>query len=204
MTRPVEGWNGIPARAGGEATVVDRQSVRRWGSSWPRILLAAGLGAVFFVAAQVSSGATVHIADAIGGQIVRQGGYPDSGAAAIGWFVHVSVSLAYAALYGFLVSCSFLHGSKLGPRLTGLMLVPILGYLSTAITAPAVALTVSLLAGQGLPATLPAFSPRLDFAFGNHAAFFMVCWVVYFAPVARTRMREEEARVVSSTGAQAA
>ncbi len=176
--------------------MIDRESVSRWGSSWPRVLVAAVLGAVAFVTAQRLKGYPVHIAEFVGDQIVAGGGYPEATAGFWGWGVHLSVSLAYAALFGFMVSCSFLHGSKLGPRLTGLMLVPILGYLSTAVAAPAIAVTVALLSGSGLPAAVPPFNLQLDFVFWNHALFFLVCWATFFTPVGRRRVTTEGADVL--------
>ncbi len=165
--------------------MINRRTFRHWSRSWTRTLVAATLGAIVFVFAQALNGYPMHIADYVGAQIVRQGGYPEGAAGLIGWAVHIGVSLVYASVFGFLVSSAFLHGSKISPRITGLMLVPVLAYLSTAIAAPAIAVTAGLLSGQGLPASLPAFNLQLNFVFWNHALFFLVCWAVYLAPVGR-------------------
>lgn len=185
--------------------MIDRPTLRRWGSSTRRILVAAVLGALVFAAAQVVRGYPMHIAEFVGGEIVRRGGYPQAAAGVMGWGVHLAVSLTYASLFGLLVSCTFLHGSKLGPRLTGLMLVLILGYLSTAVAPPAIEITIGLLAGEGLPSSLPPFNLRLDFVFWNHALFFLVSWLVIFAPVpwnrgsrGETGLAEEEARTAAA------
>ncbi len=177
--------------------MINRRAFRHWSRSWTRTLVAATLGALVFVSAQAFKGYPMHIADYIGAQIVGQGGYPEAAAGPIGWAVHIGVSLVYASVFGFLVSCAFLHGSKISPRLTGLMLVPVLAYLSTAIAAPAIAVTVGLLSRQGLPASLPAFNLQLNFVFWNHALFFLVCWAVYLAPVGR-RVEEEVEETVGA------
>jgi len=175
--------------------MINRQTFQHWSRSRTRTFVAATLGAIVFVSAQALKGYPMHIADYIGAQIVSQGGYPEAAAGLIGWAVHIGVSLVYASIFGFLVSCAFLHGSKIGPKLTGLMLVPVLAYLSTAIAAPAIVVTVGLLSGQGLPASLPAFSLQLSFVFWNHALFFLVCWAVYLAPVGKRVEKEVEETV---------
>lgn len=80
--------------------------------------------------AQLLGGFPTHIADFIGSRIVSRGGYSESLQGIIGWGVHISVSVAYAAL-------------AVG---------------STLITAPAIGITTSLLSGQGFPDALPGLN----------------------------------------------
>jgi len=146
---------------------------------WKRLLwtLAAALvGAGAFVLAQVLGGFPTHIADFMGGQIVSRGGYSESLQGVIGWGVHLGVSVAYAALYAALTLLLFLPQRRPQRWGYGLAVAGALAVGSTLITAPAISITISLLAGEGLPAELPGLNTTWGFVLWNHVAFFVICW----------------------------
>lgn len=144
----------------------------------PWVVLAALVGAIQFVVAQALGGFSPNIAQFMGRQIVNQGGYSESLAGAIGWGIHLGVSLTYAALYAFLSHQPVMPAARIARWTAGLVLVLLLGWLTTLATAPAIAVTISVLAGQGWPEALPGLNTSLGFAFWNHVGFFAICWAL--------------------------
>ncbi len=141
----------------------------------PWILVAAVVGAIVFVLAQKLNGFDQHIGQFIGQQVVEQGGYNAALADLIGWGVHVGVSLSYAALFGILTA---FFPAAIGTRwILALILGAILGWVTTLITAPAIAVTISVLAGQGLPSALPPLNTEGGLPFWNHMGFFGICFL---------------------------
>ena len=141
----------------------------------PWVVLAALVGAIQFVVVQRLGGFSPNIAQFMGRQIVAQGGYSES-LVVIGWGIHLAVSLTYATLYSFLSHQRVMPAGR-GPRwIAGLLLALLLGWLATLATGPAIAVTISVLAGKGWPAALPGLNTSLGFAFGNHLGFFAICW----------------------------
>lgn len=144
----------------------------------PWVVLAAVVGAIEFVVVQAVGGFSPNIAQFMGRQIVNQGSYSESLAGAIGWGVHLGVSLTYAALYAFLSRQPSMVARRTVRWTAGLVLALLLGWLTTLATAPAIAVTISVLAGQGWPAALPSLNTSLGFAFWNHVGFFTICWAL--------------------------
>ena len=141
----------------------------------PWIILAAAVGAVVFVVVQKQAGFPVHIGQYIGQQVVQQGGYKESLKEVIGWGVHGGVSLSYAALFGILTAVPFFP-RRWGLRwVLSLLLAALLGWLTTLITSPAIAITISVLAGKGWPAQLPPLNMLYGVPFWNHMGFFGIC-----------------------------
>lgn len=144
----------------------------------PWVPLAALAGAIFFVVVQKATGSPLHIAEYMGSQIARQGGYGESLAGVIGWGVHLAVALSYATLFTLLLSTPIAPKTGAARRVVGLVLVALLGWVSTLLTAPAIAATISVLAGQGWPATLPGLNTSFGVPFWNHVGFFAIVWVL--------------------------
>ena len=140
--------------------------------------LAAGiLGSVEFWLFQVRTGSST-IPQFMGEQIVAQGGYPKVLTLPIGWGVHLGVSLAYSLLFAIIMVIPFSRSTfaRLG---IGAVIALVLGWFATLLTAPAITVTISLLSGQGFPATLPGLNTTLGLPLWNHLLFFGVVWVVY-------------------------
>lgn len=144
----------------------------------PWVVLAALVGGVTFILAQRLEGFPQHIAAFMGGQIVSQGGYPGWMAGPLGWGVHFGVSLTYAALFAILTHVPGYPRAWTIRWGLGLALAFVLGKLTTLATAPAIAVTIGLLSGQGLPESLPGWNTALGWPFWNHVFFFGVCWIL--------------------------
>ncbi len=143
----------------------------------PWVVASALLGALVFIVAQHIAGSPLDIAQFMGRQIVRRGGYSAGLALPLGWGVHLGVALTYATLYA-VVAFTVLPRAGAARWGLGLALAALLGWLTTLVTAPAIATTISLLAGQGFPGSLPALNTSLGFAFWNHIGFFLVSFAV--------------------------
>ncbi len=76
----------------------------------PWIAAAGLIGGIGFLVGQHLAGFPANIAQFIGRQVVRGGGYSESLTGVIGYGVHFSVALSYAALYGVAVSLTPLPG----------------------------------------------------------------------------------------------
>jgi hypothetical protein len=143
----------------------------------PWILLSTLVGAVIFVAAQHLAGYPAHIAQYMGREIVRRGGYSPGLAGLIGWGVHLGVATAYATLYGLIVLAPFFPKDRAVRWSAASILALLLGWLTSLFTAPAIAITIGILSGRGLPDTIPGLNTSLGFVFWNHVAFFVVGFV---------------------------
>jgi hypothetical protein len=140
-------------------------------------IIAAVAGAIAFWVVQLLMGPAT-ITEFMGRQIVSRGRYPASLALPIGWGVHLGVSLAYSLFFAIvmLVPLSRSEGSRV---VVGLILAALLGWISTLLTAPAIAATISVLSGHGFPASLPALNTSLGLPLWNHMLFFGVVWLIY-------------------------
>jgi hypothetical protein len=141
-----------------------------------RSLLAGVVGSLVFWLFQVlSSGFTIP--QYMGEQIAVQGGYPRTLAPLIGWGVHLGVSLSYALLFAVLAA---VLSAKSPGRTLGLSLVlaALLGWITTLVTAPAIAVTINVLSRKGFPAELPGLNTDLGLPLYNHLLFFAVVWMV--------------------------
>lgn len=158
----------------------------------PWVALAGVLGAIAFALAQKVAGFPQTIPEFMGRAIVSGGGYNPSLAVPIGWGVHLGVALSYAVLFSMI---SALPAFKQAGALRFVLLtvlVLVLGWVSTLITQPAIAVTIGVLSGQGFPATLPSLNRSFGFVFWNHVAFFaIVALVTRVAPGLGTRSDDQ-------------
>jgi len=160
--------------------------LRNFAKRTPWIVLSAGLGALVFVGVQ-NAALGGNITDFLGAQITKQGGYDAGTAAYSGWGVHLFVSLSYAALAAFLVG--FFPTARVRRYAAMAVATAGLGWVTTLITAPAIAVTISLLSGKGLPASLPALNTSFGLPFWNHVLFFAVSFAVLAVSELRIRSR---------------
>ena len=141
-----------------------------------RTLVAAVVGSLAFWLFQLLTGG-VTIPQYLGDQIAGRGGYPLTLAPLIGWGVHLGVSLSYAFL--FAVLATLLPPKPLGRSLgLSLVLAGLLGWITTLVTAPAIAVTINLLSRKGFPAQLPGLNTDIDLPLYNHLFFFGVIWTL--------------------------
>lgn len=152
------------------------KQIRRIVERTPWIAAAAALGALVFVGVQVVTGSPQHLAEFMGSQIVGRGGYPESLQGIIGWGVHLGVAASYATLFAVLATLSFLPSARLPRWAIGLALASVLGVAATLITAPAITITISLLAAQGFPDSLPGLNTGWGLPFWNHLGFFLIAF----------------------------
>lgn len=145
-----------------------RFNARRW-------LVAGVAGSLSFWYFQVLTGGGT-ITEFMGEQIVTEGGYPKVLVPFIGWGVHLAVSLSYALLFAVIVA-AIPSGSSGALLVIGLVLAALLGGITTLLTTPAIAVTISVLSGQGFPAELPGLNAEVDLPLYNHLLFFGVVWV---------------------------
>lgn len=144
-------------------------SARRW-------LSAGVVGSVVFWLFQIlTTGFTIP--QFLGEQITAQGHYSPALAPVVGWSVHLGVSLTYALLFAVIMAALPTPSARatLG---VGVVLAMLLGWLTTLVTAPAIATTISLLSGQGFPADVPGLNTDIGLPLYNHVLFFVVVWGV--------------------------
>ena len=141
-------------------------SVLRW-------LCAGVAGSLAFWYFQVLTGG-VTIPEFMGEQIVTEGGYLKELAPFIGWAVHLAVSLSYALLFAVLIAVLPMESSG-AIVAAGLILAALLGWITTLLTAPAIAVTISALSGHGFPAELPGLNMEVDLPLYNHLLFLGWC-----------------------------
>lgn len=147
------------------------------GLTW--VVASALVGALGFVAAQHLAGFPMNIAQFMGGEIVRRGGYSPGLAGLAGWGVHLSVATSYAALYALIVFAPFFPRDERGIRwATALALAFTMGWLATLITNPAIAITIGVLSGQGVPDAVPSLNRSFGFVFWNHVMFFFASFAI--------------------------
>ena len=140
-------------------------------------LVAGIMGSVEFWLFQVRTGSST-IPQFMGEQIVAQGGYPKMLTLPIGWGVHLGVSLGYSLLFAIIMLIPFSR-PPFARIVIGAVIALVLGWFATLLTVPAITVTISVLSGQGFPATLPGLNTALGLPFWNHLLFFGVVWVVY-------------------------
>jgi hypothetical protein len=140
----------------------------------PWVLASALVGAIAFVTVQKLAGFPMNIAQFMGREIVRQGGYSPGLAGLVGWFVHLGVAASYATLYAAIVLAPFFPTDRAARWGAALGVALVLGWLTTLVTAPAIAITIGLLSGQGFPASLPSLNATFGSVFWNHVGFFLI------------------------------
>ena len=155
-------------------------SVLRW-------LCAGVAGSLAFWYFQVLTGGAT-ITQFMGEQIVTEGGYLKELAPFVGWAVHLAVSLSYALLFALLIAVLPMESSG-AIATAGLILAALLGWVTTLLTAPAIAVTISVLSGHGFPAELPGLNMEVDLPLYNHLLFFGVVWFfTALVPAARGKI----------------
>lgn len=132
-------------------------------------------GAVLFWLVQVLTGGPT-IPDFMGEQIAEAGGYPASFAPAIGWAVHLGVSLSYALLFGVIVLV--LATMRFPAQVAISFAVAVaLGWVTAMVAPPAISVTISVVSGQGWPSELFPLNMGLGLPFWNHVGFFLLNWL---------------------------
>lgn len=133
-------------------------------------------GAVLFWLVQVLTGGPT-ITAFMGEQIVEAGGYPAPLVPAIGWAVHLGVSLSYALLFGVIVLV--LARTRI-PAQVGISLgvAVVLGWATAVAAPPAISVTISLFGGQGWPSEIFPPNTEIGLPFWNHVGFFLLNWLV--------------------------
>ncbi len=169
-------------------------------SRLPWLPVATLVGGLGFIWMQLAFADWGNIADYIGGAIVEQGGYPERFAGPLGWTLHLGISFSYAALALGVTALPFLPKCRLSRFGAYALLTAVLGAATTAVTGPAIATTISLLAGNGLPSELPGLAVANDLTLWNHVLFFAAAFgVVGAAPdFLRPQPVGEEADAFSS------
>lgn len=142
-------------------------------------LISGVAGAVLFWLVQVLTGGPT-IPGFMGAQIAEAGGYPARFAPAIGWAVHLSVSLSYALLFGVIVL--LLAATRFPAQIAISAVVAVaLGWMTTVVAPPAISVTISVLSGQAWPSEIVPLNTERGLPFWNHVAFFLLNWVVQAA-----------------------
>ncbi len=144
--------------------------VKRW-------IITGITGAIIFWLFQVLTGPST-IPQFIGQEIVSRGGYPEALTVPIGWGVHLGVSLSYSLFFALIMLISYSSSGSVRV-LIGLLMVALLGWITTLLTAPAITVTISILSRQGLPASVPELNTTFGLPFWNHSLFFGVVWLMY-------------------------
>lgn len=90
----------------------------------------------------------------------------------------MGVASSYATLYGLVVLAPFFPETRRTRWVTAVGLVVVFGYVSTLITAPAIAITLGILSGEGLPSSLPSLNTTLGFVFWIHVLFFLISFAI--------------------------
>ena len=135
------------------------------------------MGSVEFWLFQDLTGSST-IPQVMGERIVAQGGYPNVLMLPIGWGIHLGVSLGYSLLFAIIMLIPFSR-SPYARLVSGAVIALVLGCLATLLAVPAITVTISVLSGQGVPATLPGLNITFGLPLWNHLLFFGVVWCVY-------------------------
>lgn len=142
-------------------------------------LLAGIVGALAFWIVQVIAGEGT-IPQFMGEQITSARGYAPALAPAIGWAVHLGVSLAYAGLFSLVTS--LFTGRSFPARAASTLVVALtLGWVTALIAPPAISVTISVLGGQGWASELFPINTETGLPFWNHLLFFGICWLIQMA-----------------------
>ncbi|MGH7335640.1 MAG: hypothetical protein ACREKS_23405 [Candidatus Rokuibacteriota bacterium] len=149
---------------------------RRRGLAVAAWLVSGVAGALVFWLVQVMAGEGT-IPQFMGEQIARMGGYAPVLAPAIGWAVHLGVSLAYAGCFALIASS--LARTTFPTRVAVTLVLALgLGWVTAVIAPPAISVTISVLGRRGWPAELFPFNTEIGLPFWNHLLFFALCWLV--------------------------
>ncbi len=144
-------------------------------------LIAGIVGALAFWLVQILAGEGT-IPQFMGEQIAIAGGHAPVLAPAIGWAVHLGVSLTYAGLFALVAK--LFTGRRFPARLAAMLVVALaLGWVTALIAPPAISVTISVLGGQGWPSELLPLNTQIGLPFWNHLLFFALCWLVQVAAV---------------------
>ena len=157
-------------------------------------LIAGVAGVVLFWLVQTLTGGPT-ITEFMGQQITDAGGHPAPLAPAIGWAVHLGVSLSYAFLFGVIVVV--LATTRVPAQLgVSLASAAALGWVTAIMAPPAISITISVLGGQGWPSEI--FPPNMEFGlpFWNHLGFFLLSWLVQALGARRLGIRAARKAVV--------
>ena len=146
-----------------------------WRFSVLAWLIAGVVGSLVFWLFQVAT-TGYTIPQFMGEQIVTEGGYPMGLAPLVGWGVHLGVSLSYSLLFAVIMAALPLRSSG-GALGIGLALAVLLGWITTLLTTPAIAVTIGVLSGKGFPSELPGLNTEIGLPLYNHLLFFGVVWV---------------------------
>jgi len=148
---------------------------------FPSLLLPAVFtgvaGGIAFDVAQRLEGFSPTIPTFMGRAIVRQGGYPEGFETVIGWGVHLGVSFAYAAIFAIAAWALFGGLERKQRWIAAGVLAAVLAVATTMITGPAIATTISVLSGNGLPDRLPGLNTSWGWPGWNHLLFFGIAWL---------------------------
>lgn len=139
-------------------------------------LISGIAGAVLFWLVQVLTGGPT-IPDFMGEQIAEAGGYAARVAPAIGWAVHLGVSLSYALLFGVIVLVLATTRLPMQTAISFAVAVA-LGWVTAVVAPPAISVTISVVSGQGWPSELFPLNTELGLPFWNHVGFFLLNWLV--------------------------
>lgn len=150
------------------------------GAAW---LVSGIAGALVFWLVQVVAGEGT-IPQFMGEQIASTGGYAPFLAPALGWAVHLGVSLAYAGLFG-IIAALFTPASLPARAAATLVLALGLGWVTALIAPPAISITISVLSGQGWPSELFPVNTEIGLPLWNHLLFFVLCWLIQVLAVER-------------------
>ncbi len=153
-----------------------RQPGRRRALAVAAWLVSGVAGAIVFWLVQVAAGEGT-IPQFMGEQIASTGGYAPVLAPAIGWAVHLGVSLAYAGFFALIASL-FARASFPARVTATLVLVLGLGWVTAVIAPPAISVTISVLSGRAWPSELFPFNTEIGLPLWNHLLFFSLCWLV--------------------------
>lgn len=165
-----------PTTAAGRVTTMVTASSASLATKAALWLISGIAGAVLFWLVQVLSGGPT-IPDFMGEQIVDAGGYPARFASAIGWAVHLGVSLSYALLFGVIVLV--LAATRVPARVAiSFAVAGALGWVTAMVAPPAISVTISVVSGQGWPSELFPLNTGLGLPFWNHVGFFLLNWLV--------------------------
>jgi len=159
------------------------------------VLYACVIGAAAFVAVQqLLSKGSQDIVAYVGAQVVDKGQYNPALRPWIGWGVHVAVSYFNSLLYCILAYVPFAAMQSAARVGYGALLAVLLAWITGMLTSPAIALAISLFAGNGIPKDLPKVNLQPGPHFWMQLAFFTICYLfIVFIPMflhARAEQRD--------------